>query len=139
MANYKELLLDPRWQKKRLDILNRDEWRCKACGETKKTLHVHHFKYQSGKLPWEYPDTNFITLCCDCHEEEELFIKNQHTGFIKLNRFVDFPIRKMWHISLIICFLYRDQREDYKVLVEIINDLLDKHEEGYNNFYNEYE
>ena len=68
--DYKSKLLDPRWQKKRLEILNRDNWTCTICGCTGKTLHVHHKNYIYGSNPWEYTDTNFISLCNDCHETE---------------------------------------------------------------------
>ena len=43
--SYYEKLLDPRWQKKRLEILNRDEFKCRSCGDDKSTLHVHHGYY----------------------------------------------------------------------------------------------
>lgn len=65
---YKEQLLDPRWQKKRLVILDRDGWTCRYCGNTKKTLHVHHNYYIKGNLAWDYPDDSLCTLCSDCHE-----------------------------------------------------------------------
>lgn len=34
-----------------------------------KNLHVHHKYYQSGKMPWEYPNAALVTLCWVCHEE----------------------------------------------------------------------
>src|SRR5688572_27139770 len=70
MSYYSELLKDPRWQKKRLEILNRDKWFCQACIDTESTLHVHHIKYTS-KFPWETPNHLLITLCESCHQREE--------------------------------------------------------------------
>lgn len=67
---YATKLLDPRWQKKRLEILNRDEWACRICFDSKSTLHVHHRRYEYGKEPWDYPDEWLVTLCADCHEAE---------------------------------------------------------------------
>lgn len=64
---YAEKLKDPRWQRKRLEILNRDGWKCRRCGEKTKTLHVHHVAYLRGKSPWEHPDTGLLTLCEGCH------------------------------------------------------------------------
>lgn len=64
---YAEKLKDPRWQRKRLEILNRDGWKCRRCGEKTKTLHVHHVAYLRGKAPWEHPDTGMLTLCHGCH------------------------------------------------------------------------
>lgn len=68
---YSEKLKDPRWQKKRLEILNRDNFTCQSCGDTTKTLHVHHIHYYAGMLPWEYAPEILITLCEDCHQFEE--------------------------------------------------------------------
>lgn len=47
--SYSEKLLDPRWQKKRLEILARDNWTCQRCGAVNCELHVHH-------------------ACRDCHD-----------------------------------------------------------------------
>ncbi len=65
---YAEKLKDPRWQRKRLDILNRDDFTCRICNDTKSTLHVHHEKYFKNTEPWDYHDDNFKTLCNTCHE-----------------------------------------------------------------------
>lgn len=67
---YSEKLKDPRWQKKRLEVLQRDDFTCQSCLDTESTLHVHHHWYEKGKNPWEYPDNCFITLCESCHENE---------------------------------------------------------------------
>ncbi len=66
--NYKEQYKDPRWQKKRLEILERDGWKCKNCEEDKEQLHVHHKWYLSEKKIWEYQDECYSTLCHDCHD-----------------------------------------------------------------------
>lgn len=67
---YLDLLKDPRWQKMRLKIFERDNWKCQYCGSTNKTLHVHHKLYKKGCNPWEYEDTFLITLCEKCHQLE---------------------------------------------------------------------
>lgn len=64
---YAEKLKDPRWQRKRNGILERDNYTCQKCGDTKTTLHVHHKKYINGNDPWDYPDADLITLCASCH------------------------------------------------------------------------
>lgn len=66
--SYAEKLKDPRWQKKRLEILQRDEWTCRYCGDKETTLHVHHDFYIPGEEPWEADEYFLITLCSDCHE-----------------------------------------------------------------------
>lgn len=68
MATYREKLLDPRWQKRRLEILERDGWACRECADASSTLHVHHVAYRSGADPWDYPDHMLVALCEECHE-----------------------------------------------------------------------
>lgn len=67
---YAELLRSPLWQKKRLEIFERDNYMCQYCGSTTKELHVHHKIYKKGAKPWEYDNDSLITLCHDCHESE---------------------------------------------------------------------
>lgn len=72
-TSYKELLSDPRWQKKKNDVLIRDNYTCQAadCGCTTKTLHVHHLEYLGVSLnPWDYPMDMLISLCVTCHDKE---------------------------------------------------------------------
>ncbi len=66
---YVDKLKDPRWQKKRLEIFERDNFICSFCGENKKTLHVHHLKYIPESNPWESKNEDLETLCEDCHLE----------------------------------------------------------------------
>jgi hypothetical protein len=73
MSTYGELLKDPRWQKKRLEIFTRDIWMCRYCYSKDKTLHVHHLLYRYGCLPWDYEDDVFITLCEGCHDTEGFY------------------------------------------------------------------
>lgn len=67
---YAAKLRDPRWQKKRLEILNRDEFTCQMCFDTESTLVVHHRFYSNNREPWNYPDDCLVTLCQPCHEIE---------------------------------------------------------------------
>lgn len=77
MSTYSDKLQDPRWQKKRLLIMERDGFACRQCGATDRTLHVHHTYYvptpkgAPREDPWEYPDHMLVTLCSFCHENEE--------------------------------------------------------------------
>ena len=68
--DYKEQLKSPKWQKKRLEILKRDNFTCQIRGETERPLHVHHTSYNPGKDVWDYNEFQLITLCEDCHKEE---------------------------------------------------------------------
>ncbi len=65
---YAEKLKNPRWQKKRLEILERDEFSCQSCGSEEETLHVHHISYRKKTEPWEYDNDELITLCEHCHK-----------------------------------------------------------------------
>ncbi len=74
--------LDPNWQIKRLEIFNRDEFRCQHCfglhsGEfepSENTLAAHHIYYEwDCKNPWDCNDDALITLCKTCHKLEHDF------------------------------------------------------------------
>ena len=56
---------DPRWQKKRLQVFERDGFKCVACGDVTSPLHAHHISYNGQ--PWETPIDEIQTLCEDCH------------------------------------------------------------------------
>jgi hypothetical protein len=79
MKEYKDLLKDPRWQKKRLEILKRDEWKCQICGNEGDTLHVHHESYCEYGMPWDTPDCDLITICEECHKNISYPMKMQTT------------------------------------------------------------
>jgi len=71
MSNYSSQLRDRRWQKKRLEILERDGFTCRICGSEDNTeqLHIHHLFYRKGAAPWEYPNEALVSVCASCHEE----------------------------------------------------------------------
>ena len=64
---YAEQLLDPRWQRLRLKVLDAAEWECQNCGDANSTLHVHHMFYRKGAAPWEYEIGDLACLCAKCH------------------------------------------------------------------------
>jgi len=66
-TSYSEKLRDPRWQKKRLCVMQRDGFACRDCGDEKSTLQVHHCRYEKG-YPWEIENQFLLTLCESCHE-----------------------------------------------------------------------
>jgi 5-methylcytosine-specific restriction endonuclease McrA len=55
-VDYAEKLKDPRWQKKRLVIFQRDDWTCQKCHRNDLTLNIHHILYLDNTEPWDYPD-----------------------------------------------------------------------------------
>lgn len=67
--SYAEKLKYPRWQKKRLQVLERDMWCCRLCNDAETTLNVHHLSYHGE--PWDASDNELMTLCEHCHKEIE--------------------------------------------------------------------
>ena len=70
MAKYFELLKDPRWELKRREIFERDDFICQKCSTADGHLNVHHKYYDFQNFldrPWDYPNEALITLCSDCH------------------------------------------------------------------------
>ncbi|GAC1385849.1 MAG: hypothetical protein NVSMB45_15070 [Ginsengibacter sp.] len=130
MANYSEKLKDPRWQKKRLEILNRDEFKCTLCGDDKTTLQVHHKKYNGE--PWEVDSEDLITVCEDCH----FFIEMYKTSPVKILKFntENFVSIQAFDSDRNIIIHQKDKRtkENYAVL---LHDLMfDRMVSFYNEF-----
>jgi hypothetical protein len=70
-SDYSAKLSDPRWQRRRLEEMQRADWKCECCGAAKKTLHVHHLDYRGE--PWEVPAGWLEVLCADCHAWREVW------------------------------------------------------------------
>lgn len=68
--NYSDQLKSPKWQKKRLDILNLRGFKCEKCNCEENQLHVHHRFYLKNRKAWEYDNDVFQVLCYICHENE---------------------------------------------------------------------
>lgn len=78
-SSYGALLRNPKWQKTRLQIMQRANFACERCGDKESTLNVHHKNYKQGRNPWEYENNNFVCLCERCHEkihEQKQMINN---------------------------------------------------------------
>lgn len=73
---YSDILKNPLWQRKRLEIFQRDGFRCKLCDDDTKTLHVHHLEYGDFNKPWSVGDDKLITYCELCHDIAEQFKKH---------------------------------------------------------------
>jgi len=72
MSKWSAAFRDSRWQKLRLEVMDRDMWSCCACGKGENdgtVLNVHHTFYESGKAPWEYETSTLFTLCEACHKK----------------------------------------------------------------------
>lgn len=69
--SYYELLRDPQWQRKRLEIMQRADFECEECGSKDSTLSVHHSYYEKGLMPWDYPSESLHCLCWKCHQQAQ--------------------------------------------------------------------
>lgn len=147
MSNYSNDLKDPRWQKKRLEVMQRDEFQCSRCGDKESMLAVHHLFYISGRKPWQYPIWSLQTLCDPCHsghhdpsrcQEKPAGAENPESefeaviGFLGFNHPIDFS-EKYWDIGvessrLITALGGGDQgREDFRQF--LMSSILAKREE----------
>lgn len=66
---YADQLKTADWQKKRLEIMQRDGFSCKICGDSKGQLSVHHLYYYPKMKVWEYENESLITICDRHHKE----------------------------------------------------------------------
>lgn len=72
MIPYWVKLQHPLWQRRRLELLQKSEFKCRECGSENNSLHVHHVYYEKGKEPWDYPDEALIVLCASCHKDRAI-------------------------------------------------------------------
>lgn len=66
---YQDQIKSPKWQRKRLEVMEGRSFECESCGDKEKTLNVHHKIYRKNKKIWEYPNSDLECLCEDCHKE----------------------------------------------------------------------
>lgn len=74
--SYWEKLRDPRWQRKRLEVMQKNDFKCQNCKDVLNidsddlTLNVHHAWYEKID-PWEYEEECYQCLCEPCHKIAE--------------------------------------------------------------------
>lgn len=103
--SYETQLNTPMWQRRRLEIFQRDDWKCQACGSETNMLHVHHKGYR-GKA-WEAPDGALITLCLYCHQKEEALKEKMAPRLVNgfgVNGFLSTDIEKLSEIMNNLCY-----------------------------------
>jgi CRISPR/Cas system-associated protein Cas10 (large subunit of type III CRISPR-Cas system) len=97
-SEFFEKYKDPRWQKKRLEIMEASDFMCEMCGDGSETLSVHHKYYIQGNDPWDYSNDALVTLCNTCHKNEhvskdhfEVFLREmkERFTFYQLSRIFD--------------------------------------------------
>jgi len=86
MSKWSSAYRDSRWQRKRLAVMERDNWRCVSCGASGEgvLLNVHHGFYVPGRAPWEYQDEDLVTWCEDCHNIRHTETSNITNAFSML-------------------------------------------------------
>lgn len=106
---YAAKLRDPRWQKMRLEVLSRDNWMCRECESTDKTLHVHHLCYLPDHDPWEYQLLDLKTLCEDCHEEETQSLREAHALLLYNMSISRLDSHQIYNLAdTLLCFVVHD-------------------------------
>jgi hypothetical protein len=73
---YSEKLRDSRWQKKRLEVLQREDFKCQWCKKYGTVIQgdyvqVHHGYYEFGRDPWEYDSQSLFCLCEKHHKRAQ--------------------------------------------------------------------
>lgn len=72
---YDEQLTDPRWKAYRKFVFAVRGRQCERCGSTER-LQVHHPRYRTGLLAWEYGCREVMVLCRACHMEVHGIVKD---------------------------------------------------------------
>ena len=77
MSKWSSAFRDPKWQKLRLQIMERDHFTCCGCGKhgDSSTLNAYHLVYEAGRAPWEYADDALATYCQQCYADRCDIIK----------------------------------------------------------------
>jgi 5-methylcytosine-specific restriction endonuclease McrA len=68
--SYADLLKDPKWLKKRAEIIAEAGGQCTTCRTFDGPFHVHHTLYIKGRMPWDYDGNALMCLCPKCHERQ---------------------------------------------------------------------
>ena len=133
-TKYSESLKNPLWQRKRLEIMQRDDFKCMYCLRRDAPLTVHHKYYEKDKKAWEYPDDCYVTLCEQhhimFHKEFEQRMYNQNDQSYLMGR--------IWNINYTDMFLlygwidqiiFHERQKGFKKIIESIKPLMHYHSE----------
>lgn len=90
---YHQKRQDPRWQKRRLEIMSAANFKCEECDSADDTLSVHHSHYFKDTEPWDYPASLLHCLCDGCHVERQNVEESLKIEMMKVLRFV--PTKRM--------------------------------------------
>ena len=59
-----------RWQLLRLAVLERDEWACVDCGQTRGRLEIDHVQPVRARPDLAFDPANCATRCSSCHTKK---------------------------------------------------------------------
>lgn len=120
---YYEKLKDPRWQKIRLQIMQRDNFMCVICGAKHKPLNVHHRLYFKNWEPWDYNDHHLITLCEDCHQNIDW--NNLKNDLLDYLYYIGINENHIFNLTgdLVIKGIESERRKAVKSLIKLLNTL----------------
>lgn len=109
------------WQRKKNAVLERDNYTCQICGDKSGLMQVHHITYKHcrGKA-YNAPMGDLITLCEECHRNDDGDHKHFYNGEVTLSRgylgnkpqvFGTIKTQNYWEwpIGVIIAFQYCGQ------------------------------
>lgn len=105
---YQDQLKSPFWQRKRLEIFSRDEFKCKSCGNTESQLHIHHGVYIKGLLAWEYENKYLHTVCENCHDITSEFMK------VIYKQIGEFEPSILWDLEWIFDWIKTNEAQDLR-------------------------
>ncbi len=129
---YGELLKDPRWQRKRSEIMIRDKFTCQMCGTNEDTLNVHHLAYApNGKPPWDVPDSGLITICEECHAMEERYKREYHQQLLRTFGFLGYSNSEIQDLTSSMVPLFDLNPEQFKEEFQsFVNDYIQRNQNG---------
>lgn len=131
-TTYLELLKDPRWQKRRLEIFERDGFACTNCESKLNTLHLHHIRYSIGN-PWDAPDEYLTTLCEICHMAEEKY-KRENPSLKEISENTLIPCFKLLVIAVNIGFLEKRKEQRFLDFKPVINEVRESNFDDFMKF-----
>lgn len=125
---YAEKLRDPRWQKKRLEILQRDNKTCRSCSRSSGIIQVHHMKYIFGREPWDYSDSYLVTLCKECHQNIT-YLKQCAKDI--LDDISDSEERLVLACDILSIACNAENREQMLCLMDLVNNIKNSYQNGF--------
>ena len=139
-SSWNDQYKSPKWQKKRLEILERDEFTCLNCGSKDDQLHVHHIDYIYGNKVWEYNNCNFLTLCEKCHKKahklKDSFKEILHQCFGELRYEKSLEDLELFQSALILFFVSNEDSPKYELIRSSLR-CLKSHEQEIQDAYGE--